>query len=88
MTSALFPTCLLARLLVGRRPALFAAAGAAAIPSLAYSSYIVEETFAYPYAALLPPSTRCSETRRGAVCSSSGAARLASSTDQLARRAR
>jgi hypothetical protein len=52
MTSALFPTYLLARLLVGRRPARFAAAGAAAIPSLAYSSYIVEETSAYPHAAL------------------------------------
>jgi hypothetical protein len=32
--------------------ALFAAAGAAALPSLAYSSWIVEETLAYPYAAL------------------------------------
>ena len=34
------------------RAALFAAAAAGAIPSLAYSSYIVEETLAYPYAAL------------------------------------
>ncbi|HLY94622.1 MAG TPA: hypothetical protein VKP14_07230 [Gaiellaceae bacterium] len=52
MTSVVFPTYFLARLVVGRRAALFAAAGAAAIPSLAYSSYIVEETFAYPFAAL------------------------------------
>jgi hypothetical protein len=49
MTSVVFPTYLLARLVVGRAPALFAAAGAGAIPSLAYSSWIVEETLAYPY---------------------------------------
>ena len=52
MTSVLFPTYFLARLVVRRGWALFAAAGAAAIPSLAYSSWIVEETLAYPYAAL------------------------------------
>jgi hypothetical protein len=51
MTSVLFPTYFLARLVVGRGPALFAATGAAVIPSLAYSSWIVEETLAYPYAA-------------------------------------
>jgi hypothetical protein len=51
MTSVLFPTYFLARLVVGRAPALFAATGAAVIPSLAYSSWIVEETLAYPYAA-------------------------------------
>ena len=51
MTSVLFPTYFLARLVVGRTPALFAAAGAAVIPSLSYSSWIVEETLAYPYAA-------------------------------------
>ena len=52
MASVVFPTYFLARLVVGRGPALFAAAGAAAIPSLAYSSYIAEETLAYPFAAL------------------------------------
>jgi len=52
MASVVFPTYFLARLLVGRKAALFAAAGAGAIPSVAYSSYIVEETVAYPYAAL------------------------------------
>jgi hypothetical protein len=52
MTSAAFPTYFTARLLVRRGWALFAAAGAAAIPSLAYSSWIIEETLAYPYAAL------------------------------------
>ena len=52
MASVVFPTYFLARMLVGRNAALFAAAGAAAIPSLAYSSYIVVENVAYPYAAL------------------------------------
>jgi hypothetical protein len=52
MASVLFPTYFLARMIVRRPAALFAAAGAAAIPSLAYSSYIVEEPLAYPYAAL------------------------------------
>lgn len=52
MTSVLFPTYFLARMVVGRTPALFAAAGAAIIPSMAYSSWIVTEVLAYPYAAL------------------------------------
>ena len=50
MTSVVFPTYFLARMIVGRRAALFAAAGAGMIPSLAYSSWIVEENLAYPYA--------------------------------------
>jgi hypothetical protein len=52
MASVLFPTYFLARLVVGRWWALFAATGAAAVPALAYSSWIVEEPLAYPYAAL------------------------------------
>jgi hypothetical protein len=52
MTSVIFPTYFLARLVVRRGWALFAAVGAAVIPSLAYSSWIVEETLAYPYVAL------------------------------------
>ena len=52
MTAVLFPAYGLARLFVGRNASLFAAACAAAIPSLAYSSWIVEETLAYPYATL------------------------------------
>lgn len=52
MASVVFPTYFLARMLVGRKAALFAAAGAGAIPSLAYSSYIVEENVAYPWSAL------------------------------------
>jgi hypothetical protein len=52
MASVAFPTYFLARLLVGRGWALFAAAGAGAIPALAYTSYIVQENLAYPYVAL------------------------------------
>jgi hypothetical protein len=52
MTAVIFPTYLLARMLVSKAWALFAAAGAAVIPSLAYSGWIVEENLAYPYAAL------------------------------------
>ena len=52
MTAVVFPTYFLARMVVGRSAALFAAIAAAAVPALAYSSWIVEETLAYPYAAL------------------------------------
>ena len=52
MTTVVFPTYLLARTLVSRRWALFAAAGAATIPALAYSSMLLEEPLAYPWAAL------------------------------------
>jgi hypothetical protein len=52
MASVLFPTYFLARMIVGKRPALFAATAAAAIPALAYSSWIIEEPLAYPLAAL------------------------------------
>ncbi|HEY8409578.1 MAG TPA: hypothetical protein VIK66_16485 [Gaiellaceae bacterium] len=52
MTAVVFPTYFLARFVVGRTPALFAAAAAGAVPALAYSSWIIEETWAYPYSAL------------------------------------
>jgi len=52
MTLTAFPAYRLARLVVGRRPALFVAAASAAIPALAYSSMIVEEPLAYPYSTL------------------------------------
>ena len=52
MTAAAFPTYALARLLTGPRPALFAAVGTVAIPSLAYSTLLLEEPIAYPVAAL------------------------------------
>jgi hypothetical protein len=52
MTTVVVPTYFLARLVVGKVPALFAAVAAGAIPAMAYSSYIGLETIAYPYAAL------------------------------------
>jgi hypothetical protein len=52
MTFTVFPAYALARLLVGRMASLFAAAAAAAIPALAYSSMYVEEPLAYPYSTL------------------------------------
>lgn len=50
MTSAIFPAYLLARLVVAKPWALFAAAGSVAIPGLAYSSFLLEEPLAYPTA--------------------------------------
>ena len=52
MTLTVFPAYALARLVVGRRPALFAAAASGAIPALAYSSLLVEEPLAYFYSTL------------------------------------
>ncbi|HET7567798.1 MAG TPA: hypothetical protein VFJ91_07400 [Gaiellaceae bacterium] len=52
MTSVVFPTYFLARMLVRRPAALFAAVGAGVIPSLAYSGYLVQENLAYPYSTL------------------------------------
>jgi uncharacterized membrane protein len=52
MTATVFPAYGIARLVVGRRPALFVAAASAAIPALAYTSMIVEEPLAYPYSTL------------------------------------
>lgn len=52
MTSAIFPAYFLARMLVGRPAALFAAVATVATPALAYSSFLLEEPAAYPTAAL------------------------------------
>ena len=52
MTSVVFPTYGLARMVVSKPWALFAAAGAGAIPALYYSSILVEEPLAYPWSAL------------------------------------
>lgn len=52
MTAVVFPTYLLARMIVSRGWATFAAAGAAMIPALAYSSMLLLEPVAYPWAAL------------------------------------
>jgi hypothetical protein len=47
MTAAVFPAYGLARMVVGRRAALFAAAGTVAIPAFMYSSLLLEEPLAY-----------------------------------------
>ena len=52
MTSVVFPTYFLARTIVSKPAALFAAAAAGAVPALAYAPMIVTEPLAYPYAAL------------------------------------
>lgn len=52
MSSVVFPAYGLARFLAPPRAALFAAAASAAIPSLAYSSLLLTEVVAYPFATL------------------------------------
>jgi hypothetical protein len=52
MTATAFPAYRLARLIVGRRAALFAATASVLIPALAYSAMILQEPLAYPYATL------------------------------------
>lgn len=52
MTAAVFPAYLLARIVVSRPAAWFAAAATAAIPALVYSPMLIPEALAYPYAAL------------------------------------
>src|SRR5712691_3001902 len=52
MTATMFPTYGLARFVVGRRAALFAATASVLVPSLAFSSMILPEDVAYPWAAL------------------------------------
>lgn len=52
MTAAIFPAYALARLVVARPYALFAAVATAAAPALSYSPFLVEEPLAYPAATL------------------------------------
>ena len=52
MTAAIFPAYALARFVVSRPWAVFAAIGAAAAPALAYSPYLLEEPLAYPVSTL------------------------------------
>jgi hypothetical protein len=52
MTLSIVPTYLLARTIASPRAALFAAAGTASVPALAYGPMILEEPLSYPYAAL------------------------------------
>jgi hypothetical protein len=52
MTLALFPAYALARMVVSRPAALLAALGATMIPAYSYTSILVEEPLAYPWATL------------------------------------
>jgi hypothetical protein len=52
MTASIFPAYALARMLVGRGPALFAATACATIPAFAYSSLLSLETIAYTWTVL------------------------------------
>ena len=52
MTATVFPAYGIARTIVGRWPALFAATASVSIPALAYSSIIVEEPLAYFWSTL------------------------------------
>jgi hypothetical protein len=52
MTATVFPAYGIARMVVGRWPALFAATASVSIPALAYSSILVEEPLAYFYSTL------------------------------------
>jgi hypothetical protein len=52
MSSTLFPAYCLARLVVSRLWALFAAAGTVAAPPLAFAPYLMDEPLAYPTATL------------------------------------
>jgi hypothetical protein len=77
MTSAVFPTYLLARTVVGRPAALFAAGGSVAVPALVYSSFLVEEPLAYTWSALcLLLIARALATRRRALIIAAAAASL------------
>ena len=77
MTSAAFPAYFLARLVVRKPAALFAAAGTAAIPALAYSSFLIEEPLAYPWATLcLFLIAKALATRRHRWLAAAGAASL------------
>jgi hypothetical protein len=52
MTATVFPAYGIARMVVGKWPALFAATASVSIPAIAYSSIIVEEPLAYFYSTL------------------------------------
>jgi hypothetical protein len=52
MTSAIFPAYFLARMVVSKPWALFAAVATGAVPALAYSTFLIEEPAAYPWSTL------------------------------------
>jgi hypothetical protein len=71
MTSAIFPAYFLARMIVSKPLALFAATAAVAAPALAYAPFLVEEPMAYPWATLcffLIAKALATRSPRWAVC--------------------
>ncbi len=75
MTSAMIPTYFLARLVVSRAWALFAAVATAAAPALAYSTFLIEEPAAYAWSALsLFLIVKALASRRGRWLVGAGAA--------------
>jgi hypothetical protein len=69
MTAAVVPAYLLARTVVSRPWALFAALAAGAIPAYSYAPFLMEEPLAYPYAtlALWLIARALTDLRRGTV---------------------
>jgi hypothetical protein len=52
MSATVFPAYFLARTIASPRASIFAAAAAGTIPALVYSSFVLEESLAYPWATL------------------------------------
>lgn len=79
MTAVVFPAYLLARTVVSRPWALFAALASAAIPGLAYAPFLMEEPLAYPYATfvLWLVARALADLRRGTILAALGACLLA-----------
>ena len=87
MAAAVFPAYGLARLVVGHRWALFAAAGTGLSPALAYAPILVKEPTAYPAATLalfLITRWLARPTRRGAVLAVAACVLGLVAKDQLA----
>jgi hypothetical protein len=77
MSSAIFPTYVLARMVVSKPWALFAAVAAVATPALAYASFLTEEPVAYPWSTLcLLLITKALATRTRGWIAAAGAASL------------
>ena len=81
MTAAIFPTYFLARTVVSKPWALFAASAPSPTPALAYAPFLVEEPLAYPWATLclfLIAKALAARTRwRGSIGAARGGARRA-----------
>jgi hypothetical protein len=76
MTAAAFPAYWLARMLVSRPLALFVGAATVATPALSYSSLVMQETLAYPYATaclLLMTKALATGSRRWLAAAAAGA---------------